>query len=156
MEDDVRYKTDYLEGETHRAFATSLGHAMRLLASCTRRDLPIKAAIRGLWPAIQLGQILFLYNSKGLPVAYATWMHVTGDVASSLRDCPEDTLDVSERNEGDQLWITDIVAPFGDIRALVKKMRQCVPLNGGIVRGSRWNRAGTGRRVIEISLRFSK
>lgn len=153
MEDDVRYKTDYLEGETHKAFATNLGHAMRLLASCPRRELPIKSAVRGLWPAIQLGQILFLYNSKGIPVAYATWMHVTEEVASSLRDYPEDTLDVSERNEGDLLWITDIVAPLGDIRALIKKMRQCVPHRGGLVRGYRWNDARTERRLIEISLR---
>jgi hemolysin-activating ACP:hemolysin acyltransferase len=152
MEDDVRYKTDYLEGEVHKAFATNLGHAMRLLASCPRRELSVKAAVRGLWPAIQLGQILFLYNSKGIAVAYATWMHVTEEVASSLRECPEDTLDVSERNEGDLLWITDIVAPFGDIRALVKKMRRCVPLNGGIVRGSRWNEARKERRLIEVSV----
>ena len=153
MEDDIRYRIDYLEGEKHRVFATNLGHAIRLLASCSRRELQVKAAVQGLWPAIQLGQIIFLYNSRGIPVAYATWMHVTEDVASSLRDCPEDTLDLSERNEGDLLWISDIVAPYGDIRALVKKMRQRLPLNGGIVRGYRWNGARTKRRLVEVSLR---
>src|SRR3990170_2886239 len=152
MEDDVRYNIDYLEGEKDRVLATRLGHAMRLLAGCPRREVPVKTAVQGLWPAIQLGQIVFLYNSRGVPVAYATWMHVTEEVASSLRDHPEDALDVSERNEGDLLWITDIVAPYGDIRALVKKMRQCVPLNGGKVRGSRWNGARTKRRLIEVSI----
>jgi len=153
MEDDVRYKIDYLEGEAQKAFAIDLGHAMRLLASCPRREQPVKAAVRGLWPAIQLRQIIFLYNSKGIPVAYATWMHVTEEVASSLRECSDDTLDVSERNEGDSLWITDIVAPFGDIRALVKKIRQSVLRGGGLVRGYRWNRARTERRLIEVSLK---
>ena len=86
-------------------------------------------------------------------MAYATWMHVTEEVASSLRECSDDTLDVSERNEGDSPWITDIVAPFGDIRALVKKMRQSVLRSGGLVRGYRWNRARTERRLIEVSLK---
>ena len=153
MEDDLRYKIDYLESERDRIFATNLGHAMRVAAGCSRREMSVKAAVQGLWSAIQLGQILFLFNSKGVPVAYATWMHVTEEVASSLHDYPEDVLDVSERNEGDMLWITDIVAPFGDVRALVKKMRQCVPHNGGIVRGYRWNGARTERRFIEVASR---
>jgi len=152
MEDDIRYKIDYPENQKDRVFAINLGHAVRILASCPRRDLSVKDVVRGLWPAIQLGQITFLFNSKGVPVAYATWMHVTEEVASSLRNYPEDTLDLSERNEGDLLWITDIVAPFGDVRALVKKMRQCVPHNGGIVRGYRWNGARAARRLIEVSL----
>jgi hemolysin-activating ACP:hemolysin acyltransferase len=153
MEDDIRYKIDYPESEKDRVLATRLGHAMRILAGCPRRDLSIKDVIRGLWPAIQLGQILFLFNSKGVPVAYATWMHVTEEVACSLRDYPEDTLDLSERNEGDLLWITDIVAPYGDVRALVKKLRQCVPINNGMARGYRWDGEHSRRRLIEVSIR---
>jgi hemolysin-activating ACP:hemolysin acyltransferase len=82
-------------------------------------------------------------------------MHVTEDVAASLGDSAEDTLDLSERNEGDLLWITDIVAPFGDLRALVKKMRQSVPHNNGSVRGHKWNRAHTKRRLVEAVLKTS-
>lgn len=152
MEDDIRFKADYSESEKHRAIAIKLGHAMRLLASCSRRDLPVKVAVQGLWSAIQLDQIIFLYNSKGIPVAYATFMHVTEEVASSLGEYSEMTLDISERNEGDLLWITDIVAPFGDVRTLLKKMRQSVPHNNGWVRGYKWNRAHTKRRLIETTL----
>lgn len=148
MEDDIRYKTDYLEGEKHRALAANLGHAMRLLASCPRREASLKTAVQGLWPAIQLGQILFLFNSKGIPVAYATWMHVTEEVASSLAAYSETALDISDRNEGDILWITDIVAPFGDVRSLIKKMKQHVPFNNGYVRGYKWNKSQTWRRLI--------
>jgi hemolysin-activating ACP:hemolysin acyltransferase len=79
-------------------------------------------------------------------------MHVTKEVASSLRDYEEASLDLSERNEGDLLWITDVVAPFGDVRALVKKMKQCVPHNDGCVRGYKWNKARTNRRFIEAYL----
>ncbi|MGN6363812.1 toxin-activating lysine-acyltransferase [Asticcacaulis taihuensis] len=152
MEDDIRFKIDYPESEKHKFFAVRLGHAMRLLASCPRRESPVKVAVQGLWPAIQLNQIIFLYNSKGAPTAYGTWMHVTQEVASSLSMCSEETLDLSERNEGDILWITDIVAPFGDIRALVKKMRQCVPHSDGQVRGYKWNKAHTKRRLVEVTL----
>jgi len=150
MEDDIRFKVDYPESEKHKALAAMLGHAMRLLASCSRRELPVKTAVQGLWAAIQLNQIIFLYSSKGVPIAYATWMHVTQEVASSLSACSEETLDLSERNEGDLLWITDIVAPFGDVRALIKKMKQCVPHSDGCVRGYKWNKAGTTRRLIEV------
>jgi len=151
VEEDVRYTIGYLESELQAAFSKDLGYAIRLLASCPRRDLSVKHSVQGLWSAIQLRQIIFLYNSKGAPIAYATWMHVTQEVASSLSVCSEDTLDLSERNEGDLLWITDIVAPFGDIRALIKKMRQCVPYGDGRVRGYKWNKARTKRRLVEVS-----
>ncbi len=156
MDEDVRYKTDYPESSANRAQSAALGHALRVMASCRGYDETVRSTIRDLWPAIQLQQIVFLFNSKGAPVAFATWMHLSEDVAGALVDDPDYPLDLSERNEGDRLWITHVVAPFGHVRALVKKMKRSIPFGDGRVRGVKWNRARTRRRFKDLRVRWRR
>jgi hemolysin-activating ACP:hemolysin acyltransferase len=149
---DFSRTIDFPESGFERHLSTAFGHATRVLVSSARRTDAIHGLGIHLWPAVRLNQIAFLFNSKGSPVAFATWAFVTDEVAQLLQTNPDYRLDLSEWNEGDQLWLVDFVAPFGDARNLIRKIRvACLP-GSWRVRGIRRYAAGKMSRVVDFGL----
>jgi hemolysin-activating ACP:hemolysin acyltransferase len=150
--EDFSQKIDFQESAFEQYLSTSFGHATRVLVSSARRAELIHELGIHLWPAVRLNQIAFLFNSKGAPVAFATWAFVTDEVAQLLQSDPKYRLDLSEWNEGDQLWLVDFVAPFGDARNLIRKIRAtCLP-GCWRVRGIRRHVGGKAPRVVDLKL----
>lgn len=150
---DISKNIDYPESEFERQLSANFGHAARVLVSSARRTDALKDLGIHLWPAVRLNQIGFLYNSKGSPVAFATWAFVTDEVAQSMLADPNYCMDISEWNEGDQLWLVDFVAPFGEARNLVRKLFAAYLPGAWHVRGIRRYADGRQPRVVDFNLK---
>lgn len=151
---DISRNFDWEQSEFELRQSAAYGHAVRVLTSSRQhRNENVHTLAASLWPAVRLNQIAFLYNSKGAPVAFVTWAYVTGDVATLLEQDPDYRLDISEWNEGDQVWIVDLVAPFGDLRNLLRKLRATCFSDLRRVRGTR--RYAGGRRARTVDRRVS-
>lgn len=149
---DISRNIEFRESGFEQHLSMIFGHAARVLVSSTRRADPVHGLGLNLWPAVRLNQIAFLFNTKGAPVAFATWAFVTNEVAELLQSDPNYRLDISEWNEGDQLWLVDFVAPFGDARNLVRKIRaSCLP-GSWRVRGIRRYTRERVARVVDFEM----
>ena len=148
---DISRNIDYPESDFERQLSANFGHAARVLTSSSRRTQALKDLGIRLWPAVRLNQIGFLYNSKGSPVAFATWAFVTDEVAQSMLADPNYCMDISEWNEGEQLWLVDFVAPFGEARNLVRKLFADFLPGAWRVRGIRRYADGRQPRVVDFN-----
>ena len=148
---DISKNFDYPESQFERQLSANFGHAARVLTSSARRSLALHDLGIRLWPAVRLNQIGILYDSKGSPVAFATWAFVTEEVAQSMLADPDYRMDISEWNEGDQLWLVDFVAPSGEARNLVRKLWSTYLLGDWRVRGiRRYAEPGKPPRVVDL------
>jgi cytolysin-activating lysine-acyltransferase len=147
---DISKNFDYPESDFERQLSAKFGHAVRVLVSSARRTEALQPLGVHLWPAVRLNQIGFLYNSKGSPVAFATWAFVTDEVAQTMLADPNYRMDISEWNEGDQLWLVDFVAPFGEARNLVRKLCSVYLPGPWRVRGIRRFADGKPSRVVDF------
>jgi len=104
---------------------TQIGAAAFLMTRC-RYQTYASACLR-IWvePAIDLDQARFFYDAAGKPVGYVTWAWLAPDVASRLVGEGAFNLHLSEWNEGPELWIMDLVAPFGHAADI---LRACADL----------------------------
>lgn len=82
-----------------------------------------------LWirPAIVLGQIHFFVDRAGAPRGYVTWAFLSPDVERRLLDDPEVVLHLSEWNEGDRLWLLDLVVPGERLRPRIREVKRLFP-----------------------------
>jgi hemolysin-activating ACP:hemolysin acyltransferase len=85
-------------------------------------------------PAIKHQFIKFYFNAHGESIGYVIWAFVAADVEKRFLESGTWDLHISEWNEGDQLWIIDLVAPFGNIKEILCDLRDAVFLNFKIVR----------------------
>ncbi|MEP7006766.1 MAG: toxin-activating lysine-acyltransferase [Sphingomonas bacterium] len=116
--------TTYPESAFEMRMSAQFGHACRLLwAISGKKPVLLGDVSRRLTAPIRLNQIEFLFNSHGAPIAFATWGFLTESCGERLTADPAYVLHLSEWNEGDQLWIIDIVAVAGQVQNLVRKLR---------------------------------
>lgn len=99
-----------------------LGYILQILNTTERKKLSIATINVFVLPAIELEQILFAFCERsGQPRGYITWAFVTASVAESLKSDKNRILSRDEWNEGDLIWIMDVVAPFGDAHAIIQQ-----------------------------------
>lgn len=144
--------TDFPESAFEMRLSAHVGYALRLACATSVSPLSMNEWSRRLWPAIRLDQIEFLFNSSGAPVAYATWAFLTEESGERLASDPGYVLHLSEWNEGDQLWILDIVAFPGLVQTLIRKLRDERLSNFAHVQGIRVGRDGRPTRRTRFHL----
>jgi len=66
-----------------------------------------------------------LYTKSGLPYAFITWALVNDTVAARLRSA-QPKIAPHEWKCGDEVWIIDAVAPFGQLEETLKELRETV------------------------------
>ena len=105
------------EASEYVEYAQALGYVCHLASRTTRYALA-PMALLPMWiePAIWLGQICFLFDGRGQPVAYFTYAYLTKEVENRLLSDPRVTFHISEWKEGDRVWIMDMVAMPGRLR----------------------------------------
>jgi len=104
-------------------------------------------------PAIELQQIQFLFDHEGTPLAYWTWAFLAPDVEYRLIHDPKVLLHESEWNEGNKLWIMDLVASRGYLRSVISYMKSSIFLNYEKAHSLRRDRDGVVRKVSTWSNR---
>lgn len=73
-------------------------------------------------PPIVLDQCR-LYTKNGLPYAFITWAFVNDAVAKRLRSA-QPKIAPHEWKCGEEVWIIDAVAPFGQLEETLKELRE--------------------------------
>lgn len=73
-------------------------------------------------PPIVLDQCR-LYTKGGLPYAFVTWAVVSQAVAERLRSS-QPKIAPHEWKSGEEVWIIDAVAPFGQLEETLKELRE--------------------------------
>ena len=102
-----------------------LGPALWLMMSnqATRHTLLSECEWR-LMPPLALDQIkLYLQDEK--PVAFATWARISPAVAERYR-MPPHHLSPADWHSGDQIWLVDVITPFGGAEEVLKDLRENV------------------------------
>jgi hemolysin-activating ACP:hemolysin acyltransferase len=74
-----------------------------------------------------LNQISIFKNEAGILCGYATWAFVAEDTEQRLIQDPQVLLHFSEWNEGDRLWILDLLCVHGDVRSLIRELFKQFP-----------------------------
>jgi cytolysin-activating lysine-acyltransferase len=100
-----------------------LGIAARLLADAGRERLSIASLIGWLETPISLGQILFLMSWERRPLGFATWAYLGPRTLSRMASGQQDLPLLEDWNEGSDLWLVDLVAPYGHAGELVYHLR---------------------------------
>ena len=93
-----------------------------LLGTSSYLRIPIGSLAIWIAPAVRLRQIHFFLDKSGEPVGYFTWAYLNQEVADALVREPSRLLHISEWNEGEKLWIMDLVVPRGRGREFIRSM----------------------------------
>ena len=93
-----------------------------MMQSKVRRHFPLTSLVHWVRPAILLNQIRFFTDLSGQLAGYVTWASLSEETEKRWIDDPDTPLRICEWNEGDRLWVIDMVVLNGDLRRL---MRQC-------------------------------
>jgi cytolysin-activating lysine-acyltransferase len=75
-------------------------------------------------PALVLDQAK-LYMKDSLPLAFATWARLSHAAAERFRQPPY-RLAPADWKSGDQIWLVDVIAPFGGANDVLKDLRENV------------------------------
>jgi cytolysin-activating lysine-acyltransferase len=66
-----------------------------------------------------------LYMKDTMPIAFVSWAKLSADAAERFRQPPH-RLGPADWMSGDQVWIVDLVAPFGNAAEVLKDLRENV------------------------------
>ena len=100
------------------------------------------------FPAIAHNQIELFYNEDTNAVGAVVWATLAADVEKRVIKTGRIDLHISEWNEGDSLWIVDLVAPFGHLPYILQSCRDDLFLEFDRVCYCRKN--ATSIRAVEI------
>ena len=78
---------------------------------------------RNLLHPLSMGQAR-VFHRRGMPVGFATWAWLDAGAAGLVRD---GRVERDGWRSGPDLWIVDLVAPFGDVRSIVRELRSLLP-----------------------------
>lgn len=91
-----------------------------------RASYPAQYIRETILPALEHKKIKFYFNKNGKAVGYIIWAHIAADVEERFFRSGKMNLHLSEWNEGHSLWILDLVAPFGNLKHILKDLRDSV------------------------------
>jgi cytolysin-activating lysine-acyltransferase len=122
-----------------------------LLASPDHRAMALEALEPTFLAPLALGQ-LRIWRRGARPVAVATWGWLSAAAARAHVETgappgPEDW------RSGDALWFVDLVAPFGDGRAVAQELRGLIIPPSGVAFGVRRRPDGAAPRVVRYTHR---
>jgi cytolysin-activating lysine-acyltransferase len=66
-----------------------------------------------------------LYMREGAPVAYVSWARLSQAVAQRYSEAPHQLM-ASDWRSGEQVWLIDLVAPFGGAQEVINDLHQTV------------------------------
>lgn len=121
-----------------------LGPALWLFArDPTRRFTFVADLDWRLLPPLVLDQCK-LYSREGIPWAFVTWARVSDAIDGRLRSAP--VIAPHEWRPGDELWLIDIVAPFGDAPGMARQALH--DMGGTDTSASAWLQGVDGRSEL--------
>lgn len=102
-------------------------------------------------PPVQLRQFR-IWRRDNQPIGYASWAYLSDDVAARFSEGEAGTklrrLSPGEWKSGEQLWLVDVVSPFGGVDGMVRELREKV-FAGQKVKTLQTAPDGSGVAVVE-------
>ena len=124
---DGKLKIEFTASEKFKSRWEPLGFACSLIAhSELHSKFPISYISKVINAAIKHRFIKFYFNSEGNAIGYVIWAYLAPDVEQKVMRTGHWNLHESEWNEGDSLWIVDLLAPYGDIGMILADLRDGV------------------------------
>lgn len=143
----------YSEGNSQESILSeAIGSAVRINMRTDRRHLKLASILGFVEPPCKLNQIIFLHNSRGKPVGYATWALVDEDTNLRLHSSSEPLLSLGDWNSGAHLWLMDVVCPLGGCRAILKNARRRLISDVKLVSWTRRRLTSSGITLISHSI----
>ncbi|GFN46287.1 toxin-activating lysine-acyltransferase [Candidatus Regiella insecticola] len=78
-------------------------------------------------PSFQINQYCYYENSQGKPVAFFNWAFVSEKIRDEL--CSGRNIIESDWQSGENIFIPEMIAPFGQVKTIVKDIRQRIFLS---------------------------
>lgn len=97
-------------------------------------------------PPVGLDQFR-LWRQGNLPVAFATWAYLSEDAEKRLMEGVR-RLSPMDWKSGDNLWLMDMIAPFGGSEEAMKELREKI-LPGKKIKTLQPAPSGEGMAVVE-------
>ena len=120
--------------------------ATLLLASPAHRHLFMVDWEWLILPAVAHRQFR-IFRRKGRPFAYVSWAFLNEDAAKRM-SAGEIKLRPDEWTSGEELWLIDVIAPFGGQETILKEVRENV-LPGQPIKSLQPSPDGNGHAVVE-------
>jgi cytolysin-activating lysine-acyltransferase len=98
-------------------------------------------------PAVLHDQIHFFLGPDQRPTGYFTWAFLAPDTERRLISDPDVLFHISEWNEGDRLWIMDLVLVGDDLRTRIQDVRRMFPQQS-IASSIRRDEDGAVRKLV--------
>ncbi len=102
-------------------------------------------------PALVLDQAK-LYMRDTMPLAFVSWARLSTEAAHRYRQVPH-RLAVSDWQSGEQVWIVDLIAPYGGVQDILSDLRknilaghvihQLAPMAQGATKIIKWDAIAT-------------
>lgn len=106
--------------------AMQWGFASRILESApSRKDAIYANLLNVVNPAIDRKNIRFFFGDGGAAVGYIVWIYLDESAEVEVRQNPWILHDKALReNPGGRLWLVDVVAPFGNMIHICRKLKR--------------------------------
>lgn len=108
-------------------FYERIGMAAWLMTKSAYSQYPTACIAAWIEPAVLHNKIHFFLGEDKKPFGYMTWALLANDSEQRLLHDPDVLLHISEWNEGNELWILDLVLVGGDIRQRIREIRAIFP-----------------------------
>lgn len=106
-------------------FAEKLGMAAYLMSKSDNYcQYPIACLTLWIEPAIIHEQIHFFFDCNGNLAGYLTWALLDVEAENRFISEPDVLLHISEWNEGDRLWLLDLVVINNNLKSCVSEARE--------------------------------
>lgn len=154
-------RQSYLEvfnepSDRDREIATKLGFACRLMPQAPSHAMrPMRHLDTLVMPAIRHDKIKYFFNDDGHVCGYVIWALLAEDVEERFIRNGSMELHISEWNEGDSLWIIDLLVPHGNLKYVLRYLRDELFRHHDRVRYYRLRRGMRFVKEIERNARLS-
>ena len=92
-----------------------------IMSQCTRfKDMRLSGIQRLILPPMRLGQYK-IYSDKEVPIGYASWALLSDELSEGYRNNTY-KIKAQDWNSGDNLWLIDVICPFGGTRIAIKRL----------------------------------
>lgn len=130
-----------------------LGFGLDLQSKTDRGQMSVRSLTHWLNVPINLGQVAFSFSvASGYPNGMVSWAYLSDEVSEEISSGSDRLLDVSEWNEGDNLWIMDVVALDVNVREFLTAVRARHFPTHDRMRAIRRRGDGSIKRIMDISL----
>lgn len=105
---------------------TALGHGVWLMSQvATHKHFFIGDIEWMLVPPVAMGQFR-LWRNNGMPVGFATWALLTEEAEKRILEGGVQRLAPKDWNGGDNVWLMDLITPFGGREEAVREIKKQV------------------------------